>query len=152
MTRRLAGIARHDRKFGPVETLERVAVDLATGVAGDHASAVASRKDTRKRQVSLIEHDGWAAALADVGGNLEWWHSRRNLLLEGTRLPHSPGTRLQIGARLVIEITDQCTPCFRMDALLPGLQDAMRPDWRGGYVARIEQGGDVALGDDIRIL
>jgi len=52
----------------------------------------------------------------------------------------------------VIEITDECTPCHRMDALLPGLHDAMRPYWRGGFVARVEQDGAVAVGDEIRIL
>ena len=60
--------------------------------------------------------------------------------------------RLRIGASLVIEITDQCTPCHRMEALLPGLHDAMRPDWRGGFLARVEQDGAVAVNDEIRIL
>jgi MOSC domain-containing protein YiiM len=149
---RLAGIARHQRKFGPVETLPSVAVSLITGVAGDHASNVATHKPSRRRQVSMIELDGWNAALAEIGATLAWEHSRRNFLIDGVRLPREIGTRLQIGANLVIEITDQCTPCHRMDALLPGLFEAMRPDWRGGFVARIESDGEVALGDEIRIL
>ena len=149
---RLAGIARHERKFGPMETLDGIAVDRAGGVTGDCASAVASRKASRKRQVSLIERESWEAALAELGGELGWWHSRRNFLLDGLRVPRAVGTRVQIGASLVIEITDQCTPCYRMDALLPGLHDAMRPDWRGGFVARVEQDGAVRVGDEIRIL
>jgi MOSC domain-containing protein YiiM len=152
MSGRLAGIARHDRKFGPVEALAAVAVGVAGGVEGDYASAVASQKVVRKRQVSLIELESWDAALADMGAALDWEHSRRNFLIDGLRLPRAAGTRLQIGASLVIEITDQCTPCHRMDALLPGLHDAMRADWRGGFVARVERDGDVVLGDEIRIL
>jgi MOSC domain-containing protein YiiM len=149
---RLAGIARHQRKFGPVETLPAVAVSLITGVPGDHASAVATHKPSRRRQVSLIERECWEASLAEIGASLAWEHSRRNFLVEGLRLPRDIGTRVQIGRELVIEITGECNPCNRMDALLPGLFDAMRPDWRGGFVARIESDGEVALGDEIRIL
>jgi len=149
---RLAGLARHDRKFGPVETLQAIAIDRDGGVPGDYASAVASQKMTRKRQVSLIERECWDAALAEAFGSVDWAFSRRNFLLEGLRLPRAAGTRLQIGSSLVLEITDQCTPCHRMEALLPGLHDAMRADWRGGFVARVEQDGVVAVDDEIRIL
>jgi MOSC domain-containing protein YiiM len=149
---RLAGIARHERKHGAVETLESVAIGREGGMPGDHPSAVASQKISRKRQVSLIERASWEAALAEIGGELAWWHSRRNFLLDDLRLPRAAGTRLQIGPSLVIEITDQCAPCHRMEALLPGLHDAMRPDWRGGFVARVEQDGAVAVDDEIRIL
>jgi MOSC domain-containing protein YiiM len=152
MAGRLAGIARHGRKFGPVETLSSIAVSLITGVPGDHASEVATHKPSRRRQVSLIELESWEAALAELGSQLGWEHSRRNFLLAGLKLPRSAGTRLQIGPSLVIEITDECTPCHRMDVLLPGLQEAMRPDWRGGFVARIQEDGEVALGDEIRIV
>ena len=70
MTGRLAGIARHGRKFGPVETLPAVRVSLIDGVAGDYASSIATHKPSRKRQVSLIELDCWNAALAEVGAVL----------------------------------------------------------------------------------
>ena len=149
---RLAGIARHDRKYGPVETLESIAIGREGGVPGDHASGVASQKVSRKRQVSLIERACWEAALAEIGGELGWWHSRRNFLLEGVRLPRAAGTRLQIGESLVLEITCECDPCTRMDILHEGLHDAMRPDWRGGFLARVEQDGAVAVNDEIRIL
>lgn len=152
MDGRIAGIARHGRKYGPVETLASVALRRDGGVFGDFASAVASAKVLRKRQVSLIERAGWDAALTELGESLDWCHSRRNLLLDGIALPRTVGTRLQIGAELTIEITGECTPCRRMDALLPGLNQAMKPDWRGGFVARIERDGVVAVGDEIRIL
>ena len=152
MDGRLSGIARHERKFGPVETLQSVAVTREGGVPGDYASAVASQKLTRKRQVSLIERACWEAALAEVGGELGWWHSRRNFLLDGVRLPRAAGTRLQIGASHVLEITCECDPCARMDALHAGLRAAMMPDWRGGFLARVEQDGAVAVNDEIRIL
>ena len=157
MTRvgRLGGIARHARPLGPVETLGHAAVTAAEGVHGDIRGAVASTKRTRKRQVSLIEAECWAAALDDLGiaaENRPPWHARRaNLLVEGLRLPREPGKVIAIGATLRIEITVETEPCERMDALLPGLKAAMMPDWRGGVCGRVLDDGEIAIGDEVRI-
>lgn len=149
---RLAGIARHDRPQGPMETLGAAAVTAGEGVHGDFRGALAATKRGRKRQVSLIERAGWDAALVDLETTLEWWRARRNLLVEGLILPRRRGTRVQIGASLVIAITDECKPCERMETLVPGLRAAMTPDWRGGFLGRVEQDGDIAVGDEIRIV
>ena len=151
-TGHLAGIARHDRPFGPMETLERVSVTAGEGVHGDFRGARASMKPSRKRQVSLIERACWEAALADAHALLDWWHARRNLLVDGLRIPREVGTRVQIGDSLVIEITDECDPCDRMDALHDGLRAAMACDWRGGFLGRVIEDGEITVGDDIRIL
>ena len=90
---RLAGIARHDRPKGPMETLESVAVTAAEGVHGDYR-----------------------------------------------------------GAHAAIEITDECEPCERMEALHPGLRAAMTPDWRGGFLGRVVEDGEIAVGDEVRVL
>ena len=151
-TGRLAGIARHDRPFGPMETLDRVAVTEAQGVHGDFRGARASLKPTRKRQVSLIEADCVTAAMAEAGALLDWSDCRRNLLVQGLRLPREEGTRVQIGDSLVIEITCECDPCERMDALHEGLRAALTPDWRGGFLGRVVEDGQIAVGDEIRVL
>lgn len=117
MAGRLAGIARHDRPKGPMETLEAVAVTAAEGVHGDHRGALAATKPGRKRQVSLIEAESVAAAFAECGAALDWSDCRRNLLVSGLRIPREAGTCVAIGDRLVIEITVECDPCERMDAL-----------------------------------
>lgn len=152
MTGRLAGIARHDRPKGPMETVDRVAVTAAEGVHGDYRGALAATKPSRKRQVSLIEADCVAAAMAEAGAALDWSDCRRNLLVQGLRLPRAEGTRVRIGATLVIEITCECDPCERMDALHGGLRAAMIPDWRGGFCGRVIEDGEIAVGDEIRIL
>ena len=149
---RLAGIARHDRPKGPVETLDSVRVTTGEGVHGCFRGRLATSKAGHKRQVSLIEGDCWRAALADAHASLDWQHSRRNLLIENLRLPRATGTRVQIGDSLVVEITEECAPCERMEALLPGLRAAMTPDWRGGFLARVERDGEIAVGDSIKIV
>ncbi|AKH41420.1 MOSC domain protein [Croceibacterium atlanticum] len=135
-----------------METVGSVFVTASAGVAGDHRGALASMKKVPKRQVSLIEAESWAAALADIHGDLDWWNSRRNLLVSGLRIPREIGTRIAIGGTLVIEIMDECEPCERMEALLPGLRAAMTPDWRGGFLGRVVKDGEIAVGDEIRIL
>lgn len=149
---RLAGIARHDRPFGPMETLDHVAVTQTEGVRGDFRGARASAKVTRKRQVSLIEADCVSTAMAEAGALLDWSDLRRNLLVEGVRLPRVEGTRVQVGDSLVLEITCECDPCERMDALHGGLRAAMTPDWRGGFCGRVIEDGEIAVGDSIRVL
>ena len=152
MTGRLAGIARHDRPKGPMETIDHVAVTVAEGVHGDFRGGLASTKPGGKRQVSLIEADSVIAAMAEAGAVLDWSDCRRNLLVTGLRLPREEGTRVQIGDSLVLEITCECDPCERMDALHEGLRAAMTPDWRGGFLGRVIEDGQVAIGDPIRIL
>ena len=151
-TGRLAGIARHDRPFGPMETLAHVAVTAAEGVHGDFRGGRASIKPSPKRQVSLIEAECVTAAMAEAGALLDWSDCRRNLLVKGVRLPRAPGTRVGVGATLVLEITDECEPCERMDALHEGLRAALTPDWRGGFLGRVVEDGEIAVGDEIRIL
>ena len=151
-TGRLAGIARHDRPFGPIETLGHVAVTQAEGVHGDFRGARASIKATRKRQVSLIEAECVSAAFAEAGALLDWSDCRRNLLVQGLRLPRAEGTRVQIGDSLVLEISCECDPCERMDALHEGLRAALTPDWRGGFLGRVIADGEIAVGDEIKVL
>jgi len=152
MAGRLAGIARHAEPKGPMETLDRVSVTTTEGVHGDFRGARASIKPDRKRQVSLIESDGVHAAIAEAGAGIRWSDCRRNLLVEGVRIPREPGTRVGIGATLVVEITDECDPCERMDALHEGLRAALTPDWRAGFLSRVIEDGEIAVGDEVRIL
>jgi MOSC domain-containing protein YiiM len=149
---RLAGIARHAQPKGPMETLDRVAVTAAAGVHGDFRGGLASTKPGRERQVSLIEAECVTAAMAEAGAMLDWSDCRRNLLLQGLRIPREEGIRVQIGRSLVVETTGECDPCPRMDALHEGLRAAMTPDWRGGFLSRVIEDGEIAVGDEIRIL
>lgn len=149
---RLAGIARHGRPEGPIERLDHASVTAAEGVHGDFRGGLAAIRPDRKRQVSLIERTSWETAAAGAHCTLDWWHARRNLLVEDLRIPREVGTRVQIGASLVIEITEECSPCDRMDALHDGLRAAMKPDWRGGFLGRVIEDGEITVGDAVKIL
>jgi MOSC domain-containing protein YiiM len=147
---RIAGIARHDRPLGPMEVLDRAELIEGQGVAGDFRG---SRKAGSQGQngVVLIEAADWAAAVDACGASVSWHERRGNLLVEGLDLPQQPGARLRIGRDVVVEITQECAPCERMEALHPGLREALSPDWRAGARARVLRGGEVAVGDEIRI-
>ncbi len=149
MSGRLAGIARHDRPRGPVETVERALVTRDAGVAGNQRGTV--RPDKASRQVSLIEAEGWQAALAELGAAIDWQDRRANLLVEGIRIPRKPGTRIRIGEACLIEITMECDPCSRMEEVRTGLKAALAPDWRGGFLGMVIADGEIAVGDEVRI-
>lgn len=146
----IAGLARHAYPKAPMEVIERAAITPELGIAGDHRGR---RKpgSLGKRQVTLMERDDWAAAMAAVGADHPWWARRCNIVLDGFDLPQVPGTLMRLGRDVVLEVTRFTDPCERMEALAPGLFDALLVDWRAGVCARVIQGGTVTVGDVIRL-
>ena len=145
----LAGIARHARPKGPMETIDHAQITPEAGIVGDYRGAMKGKP--HKRQVTLIERADWDAAMAEVGHNIAWQERRSNLLVDNLDLPRTKGTRLRIGADVVLEITRETDPCERIEALAEGLRAALSPDWRGGVCTMVVQGGAIAIGDTIRI-
>ena len=133
-----------------MEVIGRVRVTRELGLAGDFRGAIRPGKSGR-RQVSLLEAESWAAALAELGADVPWQERRANLLIEGLRLPREPGRIIAIGPDLRIETTCECDPCSRMEEIVPGLKAALLPDWRGGVLGRVIADGDIAIGDEVRI-
>lgn len=133
-----------------MEVLDSVRLIDGKGVAGDFRG---TRKagPTGQNGVVLIEAGDWAAATTECGADVPWFERRANLLVDGLDLPQQAGARLRIGEEVVVEITQECAPCERMDALHPGLRAALEPDWRAGARARVLRGGEVAVGYEIRI-
>ena len=145
----IAGIARHARSKGPIEVIERAQVTVELGIEGDWRG-VRKPGGTGRRQVTLMERGDWTAAMAEIGRDLPWWERRANLLVEFD-LPQRPGARLRIGRDVLLEVTRDTEPCHRMEAIAPGLFAALSPDWRGGACSRVLVGGEIVLGDEIRI-
>jgi len=146
----LAGIARHAFPKAPMEVLERARITVESGIDGDFRGAVKPGGRGR-RQVTAMERCDWDAAMAALAHNVPWQERRVNLLIDGLDLPQAADLRLRIGADVVLAVTGECDPCSRMEAIVPGLKAALTPDWRGGVTTRVLAGGEIAVGDEIRI-
>ena len=146
----LAGIARHARPKAAIEVIEHALVTVDGGITGDFRGAVKPGGRGR-RQVTLMERRDWDAAMADLDRDIPWQERRVNLLVDGLDLPQSPGAQLRIGADVLVSVTGECDPCSRMETIAAGLKAALTPDWRGGVTAKVISGGEIAVGDEIRI-
>lgn len=146
----LAGIARHARPKGPMELLDAIEVTVEGGLHGDFRGAVKPGGRGR-RQVTMMERRDWDAAMAELGHVLPWQERRANLLLDGIDIPQVPGAALRIGT-VELEISFECDPCSRMEAIAEGLKAALTPDWRGGACARVRRGGRIAVGDAVTVI
>jgi MOSC domain-containing protein YiiM len=109
------------------------------GIEGDkHAVAVSDR------QVLLADKEALDAVGVTPGTIKE------NLTVEGLNVMKLPeGSRLRLGTSAVLEITEICEPCFRMDEIRHGLKQEL--EGRRGMVARVIQGGTIHLGDPIQV-
>jgi MOSC domain-containing protein YiiM len=75
---------------------------------------------------------------------------RENLTVEGADVQQWPvGQRVRVG-EAVFEITMVCDPCQRMDDLRQGLRVEL--DDKRGMLARVVESGEVAVGDEIKLL
>ena len=105
---------------------------------------------SRRRQVSLLEEESWQTCMQELNADIHPSARRANLFIRGIRLANSRTRVLCIGdTRLAIG--GELTPCERMDEALPGLSDAMRPDWGGGAFGIVLDDGDVRVGDEVRM-
>ena len=132
----------------PRREVEMVAVAHASAVAGRGLKGDRYASESGKRGITLIqaEHLPVIAALAGhdrVAASL----LRRNIVVSGLPVIALKGRRFRIGD-VLLEGTDDCDPCSRMEAALgPGGYNAMRG--HGGLCARVLEGGELRLGDSI---
>ena len=118
--------------------------ERARAVAGHGLDGCAHARAGTKRQV-LFASTEHLSAVGVAPGQI-----RENLTVEGADVQRWPvGQRVGIGES-VFEITMVCDPCSRMDELRPGLQQEL--DGKRGMLARVLETGDVAVGDEIRLL
>jgi MOSC domain-containing protein YiiM len=132
-----------------MEQIESVRIGEEFGIEGDHRGLVKPGKLPR-RQVTVLAREAWEAACADLGRPVPWTVRRSNLLVESLPLPRRAGDVIVIGD-VRLEVHLEIDPCQRMDEQEPGLQEALKPDWRGGVGCSVLQGGEISIGDVVRI-
>lgn len=136
-----------------MEELAAGRITTESGLEGDHKGA-----KFKDRQITAISLEQWQSALEALalleGGatpKLDWTVRRANLLVQGVRLPRARGGIVRVGP-VKLEITGPTLPCSRMEEAYAGLLKALHPEWRGGITARVLEGGDVSVGDEVEVL
>ena len=142
----LIAMARRAQSRAPMEIVHSAEISTVFGMAGDSKGL-----KFPNRQITVLAVEDWQAALHDLGDpDLTWTTRRANFLIEGMSLPRGKGSVLTIG-EVVLEVTDQTTPCSLMDKSFPGLRLALAPDWRGGVTCKVLQGGFLTIGAEVSL-
>ena len=123
------------RKSGRSEARERVLAIASQGFDG------CAHGNPPRREVLLASKEHLDAVGVEPGA------IRENVTVAGADVQGWPvGQRVKVGGA-TLEITMVCDPCHRMDELRDGLRAEL--DGKRGMLARIVEGGPIALGDEI---
>ena len=120
-----------------------------TGVLVPEQGLEANANQGGKRQVTLLDVDSWEELVSEIATALDPSVRRANLLVSGVSLRESRGRILTVGESR-LRINGETRPCERMEEACTGLQEVMRPKWRGGAYAEVLEGGRIRVGDAVR--
>jgi MOSC domain-containing protein YiiM len=129
-------------KLGPMDPVSHADLQADRGIVGN-----ADQGGTR--QVTIIAQEIWSELMRQFQSALSPSTRRANLMVGGIDLANSRNKILQIGA-VQLRVRGETKPCERMDQALPGLREAMHPQWRGGAFAQVLNDGTIRTGDPIR--
>ena len=134
----LVGIWRSPKRRELMEPLESARVFENEGVEG------CAHRRGGKRNVLFV-------AIEDLESlNVAPGRVKENFTVRGADVAQWPiGQRLEIGDA-EFEVSMVCDPCELMEEIRPGLQAEL--DGKRGMLARVIRTGDVAVGDEIRLL
>ena len=144
-----------DRQIGRLEAIwikraHRGKMDEVTEATVAAGQGIAGNVDrSRRRQVTIIEREVWESLMQQLDADVSPSSRRANLMVSGVRLQDTRGRTLRVGS-VRFAIGGETTPCERMDEALPGLREAMRPNWGGGVFAQVLDDGIMTVGDAVR--
>jgi MOSC domain-containing protein YiiM len=141
---KVVGLFVQPKKHAASVSRTRVTAVPGAGLLDDKH---AKRKPT-KREVLLLEETTPIALGLPPGALRE-----QITIAAGLDLMALPaGTRLRVGEAL-LEVTEECEPCIRIGRML-GVEDPesfqRALERRRGMMTRVLEGGDIAIGDDVR--
>ena len=122
--------------------------DGATLVAGKGLAGNVWQGGTR--QVTVIEREVFDGLRASLDPAVEPSMRRANLIVSGVRLEGVRHQALWIGSCRV-ELIGETRPCELMDEALQGLRKALDPGWGGGAYGKVLVGGEIRVGDEVRL-
>ena len=126
----------------PMREVEAADAVTEAGLRGDRYTG-----GSGKRGITLIQAEHLPAIAALAGRAIVPALLRRNVVVSGIPLIALKGRQFRIGD-VVLQGTDPCDPCSRMEtALGEGGYNAMRG--HGGLCARIVAGGTLRIGDQV---
>ncbi|QSX75279.1 MOSC domain-containing protein [Lysobacter arenosi] len=140
---RVEWIGLRPKREVAMDAVTQVIAQTGAGLVGDRYSG-----GSGERGITLIQAEHLPVIAALSGHDAVAPATlRRNLVVSGLPLVALKGRRFRIG-EVVLEGTDDCDPCSRMEAALgAGGYNAMRG--HGGLCARILDGGTIHLGDAV---
>jgi MOSC domain-containing protein YiiM len=139
---------------GPMMAVDRVKAVEGRGLDGDRYAAGAgnfsSTKPGPQREVTLIEAEAVEAVRRDNKLDIEPAGVRRNILTRGVALNHLVGREFSVG-EVVLRGIKLCEPCSHLARVTgrPEVEKAFLH--RGGLNAQIVRGGEISVGDPIRV-
>ena len=139
MSGRLEAIWSKRAHRGPMDPRESATLIEGKGLEG-------SVGRSSRRQVTIIEREVWDALMRATGSNAPPSIRRANLMISGVSLADTRKRVLRIGETR-LEIAGETKPCERMEEAVPGLREAMYPNWGGGAFAKVLTGGVIRVGD-----
>ena len=129
---------------GPMDPSTRATLKAGSGIVGNSNQG-------GHRQVTVISVESWRELTAELGAELDPSVRRANFLVSGVDLVDSRGRVLRIGA-CRLRIRGETRPCHLMEETHPGLEEAMKPGWRGGVYGEVLNDAEVAVEDEVRWL
>ena len=138
---RLEAIWVKRARGGKMDTAQQVTLAAKKGIVGNANWG-------GWRQVTIMEKEIWESVTSSLGVTLDPSTRRANLMVSGIELAHSRDKVISIGS-VRVKIVNETAPCNLMEEASPGLEDALKPNWRGGAFGYVIDDGEITVGDDV---